>query len=128
MPPFTYIKYFRLIHKIIMLYNDIGKEMVFTLDEMKLLQAINNKSPHEYTDEEKVIVRNICEKNKESKIKQSQYFRKYLKTDKGKIAHRKASKKYYNKIKAQREAEKQAEIQKNKDLFSKYIKVSENEE
>ena len=97
--------------------------MVFTLDEMKLLQAINQKSPHEYTPEEKVIVKHICDKNEKKKIKQSEYFRKYLQTDKGKTAHRKASRKYYKKKKEEKEAKKQIEIQKNKDFFSKYIKI-----
>ena len=51
--------------------------MVFTIEEMQLLQAINNKSPSEYTDSEKVIVNNICIRNKKEKVQQAEYFRKY---------------------------------------------------
>jgi len=123
LPPFTYIKYARLISKIIMLYNVIYKDMVFTLDEMKLLQAIHNKSPNEYTEEEQVIVQNICDKNKKNKVKQSEYFRKYLQTPKGKVAHRRASKKYYNKIKKNKDTGKEEEIEKNKKIFAKYMTI-----
>ncbi len=119
-PLFRYLNYLSLILKIIMLYNDIDK-MVFTSEELILLQAINNKSPHEYTPEEKVIVENICIKNKKEKVKQGEYFRKYLKTDKGKIAHRKASQKYYKRIQAEKKAQKAKALEKNKEMFKEYL-------
>lgn len=99
--------------------------MVFTLDEMKLLQAIHRKSPKDYTEEEKIIVQNICEKNKESKTKQAGYFRKYLNTDKGKEAHRKASRKYYQRKKAEKLAKKKQLEEEKKQLFKDYMKITE---
>lgn len=106
-----------------MLYNDIDK-MVFTSEELILLQAINNKSPSEYTEEEKVIVENICIKNKKEKVKQGEYFRKYLKTDKGKIAHRRASQKYYKRIQAEKKQKKAEDIEKNKNAFKEYLNIN----
>jgi len=75
--------------------------MVFTLEEMTLLQAIHNKSPSDYSKAEKIIIKTLCEKNVENKVRQRQYFRKYLKTKKGREAHRRASKRYYAKKKKQ---------------------------
>mgnify|MGYP003666214754 CR=1 FL=1 len=92
--------------------------MVFTIEEMQLLQAINNKSPSEYTDSEKVIVNNICIRNKKEKVQQAEYFRKYLTTDKGK-----ASKKYYQKVKAEKKKEREESIEKNKDTFKQYLNI-----
>tara|TARA_R110000744_G_scaffold224715_2_gene343220 strand:- start:3239 stop:3538 length:300 start_codon:yes stop_codon:yes gene_type:complete len=97
--------------------------MVFTIEEMQLLQAINNKSPSEYTDSEKVIVNNICIRNKKEKVQQAEYFRKYLTTDKGKVAHRRASKKYYQKVKAEKKKEREESIEKNKDTFKQYLNI-----
>ena len=109
-----------------MLYNDIDK-MVFTSEELILLQAINNKSPHEYTPEEKVIVENICIKNKKEKVKQGEYFRKYLKTDKGKVAHRKASQKYYKRIQAEKKKKNKEDLEKNKEMFKQYLAIKKTE-
>ena len=95
--------------------------MVFTLDEMKLLQAIHNKSPSEYTEAEKIIVKNICDKNKTSKIKQQGYYRKYLQTEKGRASHRRASKRYYEKKKAERLAMKEQIAEQNKKNFENFV-------